>query len=56
MNGLGRMGYTGRIRRTGPSVGFAPPFRPRMGAGRAGVVFLLAAVSLFSHFPVFVLG
>ena len=58
MNGLGRMGYAGRKRGTGPhpSVGFGPPFVPRTGLGGAGVIFLLVAVSLFSHFPVFLLG
>jgi hypothetical protein len=58
MNGLGRMGYAGRRRGTGsnPSVGIDPPFGPRTGLGGAGVIFLLVAVSLFSHFPVFLLG
>ena len=56
MNGLDNMGYAVRKRRTGPSAGFAPPFGPRMGMGGAGVIFLLVAVSLFSHFPVFLLG
>ena len=55
MNGLGRMGYAGR-KRAHPSVGFGPPFGPRTGLGGAGVIFLLVAVSLFSHFPVFLLG
>src|SRR5436305_14524970 len=56
MNGLDRMGYAGRKRRTGLSVGFTPPFGPRMGLRGTGVLFLLIAVSLFSHFPVFLLG
>ena len=56
MNGLDNMGYAVRKRRTGPSAGFAPPFGPRMGMGGAGVIFLLVAVSLFSHIPVFLLG
>ncbi len=56
MSSLGRMGYAGRMRRTDPSVGFAPPFRPRMGGRGAGGIFLLVAVSLFSHFPVILLG
>jgi hypothetical protein len=57
MNGLGRMGYAGRTRRTGPhpSMGFRPPVRPGMRLG-GGVIFLLVAVSLFSHFPVFLFG
>src|SRR4051794_39561886 len=58
MNGLDMMGYAGRKRGTGPhpSVGFGPPFGPRTGLRRAGVILLLVAVSLFSHFPVFLLG
>lgn len=52
MNGLGRKRGTGPH----PSVGFGPPFGPGTGLGRAGVIFLLVAVSLFSHFPVFLLG
>ena len=55
MNGLGRMSYAGRTRRTGPPSSMG--FRPGMGlGGRVGVIFLLVAVSLFSHFPVFLLG
>ena len=56
MDRLDRMGYVGRKRRAGPSAGFVPPFGPRMGLGGAGVIFLLVAISLFSHFPVFLLG
>jgi hypothetical protein len=57
MNGWGRMGYAGRTRQTGPhpSMDFSLPFRPGMRLG-GGVIFLLVAVSLFSHFPVFLFG
>ena len=55
MNGLGRMSYAGRTRRTGPPSSMG--FRPGTGlGGGVGVIFLLVAVSLFSHFPVFLLG
>src|SRR5919199_2020395 len=59
MKGLGRIGYAGRTRRTGPhpSMGFGSRFRPGTGLGAGvGVIFLLVVVSLFSHFPVFLVA